>query len=227
MNPKVYKNQLLAQRQLQRQRMLSSLQQRDITNPAVLQAMGNVPREAFVARALHSNAYEDRVLPIGEQQTISMPSVVGAMTQALDIQRNHKVLEIGTGSGYQAAVLAEMVRRVFSIERYSSLSDQAQQVLGELGYTNLIYKVGDGTLGWPEQAPFDRIIITAAAPEVPQALLEQLAPEGILVAPVGPVQTDAIQTLMRYTKQADGSVEETKLGKVQFVPLVGKQGVAA
>jgi protein-L-isoaspartate(D-aspartate) O-methyltransferase len=227
MSRKAHKQQLLAQRQPQRQRLLAQLQARGVTDSAVLRAMENVPREAFISAALQSSAYEDRVLPIGEQQTISMPSVVGVMTQALQLSHGAKVLEIGTGSGYQAAVLAELARRVFSIERFDSLSATAQQVLESLGYTNLIYKVGDGTLGWQEQAPFDRIITTAAAPTVPRALLDQLAPEGILVAPVGAVKQSDVQILMRYHKQADGSVQSEKLGKVQFVPLVGQQGVAA
>jgi len=224
---RAHKQALLRQRQLQRQRLLQYLQQRGVTQENVLQAIDNVPREAFVAPALHSSAYEDRVLPIGEQQTISMPSVVAVMTQALQLERAHKVLEIGTGSGYQAAILAEIARRVFSIERFSSLSATAQHVLESLGYSNLIYKVGDGTLGWAEQAPFDRIIVTAAAPNVPQALLDQLAPQGVLVAPVGEVGSSDVQLLMRYHKAEDGSVNSEKLGKVQFVPLVGQQGVAA
>ena len=206
-----------------RKRLIQELSDGGITDKRVLDAMAAVPRESFMAGSFSGDAYANKALPIGEGQTISQPYVVALMTHALDLARDHKVLEIGTGSGYQLAVLCKVVRRAFSIERHVSLARSAEQKLHSLGIFNFATKTGDGTLGWPEQAPFDRIIVTAAAPEVPQALLDQLKPQGILVAPIGPVEGE--QKLMRYYRRADGSIGEYYLGQVRFVPLVGKQGI--
>lgn len=205
-----------------RLKLVKELQDGGISDRRVLDAIGSVNREAFVAQSFAAEAYENRALPIGEGQTISQPYVVALMTHALDVQRDHKVLEIGTGSGYQLAVLCKMVRRVFSIERFGTLARQAEAKLHGMGIFNFATKVGDGSLGWPEQAPFDRIIVTAASPGVPTALLEQLKPQGILVAPVGASNGD--QKLMRYYKRSDGTIGEYFLGNVRFVPLVGKHG---
>lgn len=191
----------------------------------VLQAMGKIPREKFLAPALQREAYEDAALPIGEKQTISQPKVVALMTHALDVRKEHKVLEIGTGCGYQTAILCKMARRVFTIERHASLKDEAERRLQNLMISNYVTKIGDGTVGWSEQAPFDRIMVTAAGPTPPKALLEQLAPNGIMVMPVGDPYSSA-QRLMRYYLKTDGSLGEYDLGEVRFVPLIGKQGVA-
>jgi protein-L-isoaspartate(D-aspartate) O-methyltransferase len=205
-------------------RLLESVRKNGVTDEKVLEAMGRVPRELFVSRALAVEAYDDITLPIGEQQTISMPSVVGYMTQCLGLTGREKVLEIGTGCGYQTSILCRLAKRVFTIERIEKLSKPTQERLVAMGYTNWIAMVGDGTLGWPAQAPFDAIIVTAAGPKVPPALVEQLAPGGRLVIPVGPNEQD--QRLVRVTKAADGSTHEEVLGRVVFVPLVGAQGVA-
>lgn len=191
----------------------------------VLEAMQKVPREAFLAPAFKHEAYKDSALPIGESQTISQPKVVALMTHALDVKKSHKVLEIGTGCGYQTAILCKLARRVFTIERFASLKDTADRRLHELAVSNYVTQVGDGSLGWEGQAPFDRIMVTAASPTPPQALLDQLAEDGVMVIPIGK-QEDEFQRLMRYYKKADGSIGEYYLGDVRFVPLVGKQGVA-
>lgn len=189
----------------------------------VLAVMAAIPRELFVPKTMATDAYDDACLPIGEQQTISMPSVVAQMTSALGLVGTEKVLEIGTGCGYQTSVLSKLSKRVFTIERLKRLSETAVQRLHDMGYTNFTPMVGDGTLGWPAQAPFDRIIVTAAGPWVPAALVEQLAVGGILVIPVGPQET--MQKLLKITKLADGTTEEATLGTVSFVPLVGEQGL--
>lgn len=189
----------------------------------VLAVMAAIPRELFVPKTMAAEAYDDACLPIGEQQTISMPSVVAQMTSALELKGNERVLEIGTGCGYQAAVLCKLCRRLFTIERLKGLSTTAVQRLQDMGHTNFTPLVGDGTLGWPVQAPFERIIVTAAGPEIPQALVDQLAPGGILVIPVG--TQEARQTLYKVTKNAEGEVAKEVLGPVAFVPLVGEQGV--
>ncbi len=209
-----------------RKRLIERLKGQGITDANILRVMENIPREHFLPAALSAEAYENAALPIGENQTISQPLVVATMTQALEVSRHHKVLEIGTGSGYQSAILCKLVRRLFTIERYESLSQSAQKKLNELGISNFAAIVGDGTLGWPDQAPFDRIIVTAASPQVPKALLEQLKPEGVLVIPVGGVNNRA-QRLMKYQKDKSGMIHETFLGSVYFVPLVGEQGVKA
>jgi protein-L-isoaspartate(D-aspartate) O-methyltransferase len=198
-------------------RLIMSLRRAGITDTRVLGALERIPREAFVPKPFVDQAYEDRTLPIGEGQTISQPQVVALMTQALEIKSSHKVLEIGTGSGYQAAVLSRLARRIYSIERHKVLMTEAEQRFKDLRLTNIHCRYGDGSLGWPEQTDFDRIIVTAAAATLPQALLKQLKDGGILVAPIGSERGD--QLLMRYRRHGDEWSEET-LGEVRFVPLL-------
>ena len=169
-----------------RERMVADqLRARGITDPRVLTAMGRVPRHRFVEEALAARAYGDYPLPIGEKQTISQPYMVALMTQALELVGGERVLEVGTGSGYQTAILAELAAKVYSVERIRSLADRARAILEELGYYNVLIRVGDGTLGWREEAPFDAVLVTAAAPEVPAPLVEHVKPGGRLVIPVG------------------------------------------
>jgi protein-L-isoaspartate(D-aspartate) O-methyltransferase len=191
---------------------------RGIVDAAVLRAMAEVPREAFVPEALADHAFADGPLSIGEGQTISQPYIVALMTDALALRRTDRVLEIGTGSGYGAAVLASIAHEVHTVERHPSLAEQARALLLRLGYHNVAVHVGDGTLGWPESAPFDAISVTAGGPSVPHALLEQLAPGGRLIIPVGPV--GGPQRLLRFVRAGD-RFEETDLGPVLFVPLIG------
>ena len=198
-------------------RMLLDLRGGGVTDRRVLSAMERTPREIFVPEQFRDKAYDNLALPIGHQQTVSQLLVVGQMTQALDVGDRMKVLEIGTGSGYQASVLALLCRRLYSIERHRELLDQAEKRFSELRLTNITSLAGDGSRGWPEQAPFDRIIVTAAAPEVPAALLDQLGPGGILIAPIG--RPGAMQNLVRLTRHDTGFSEES-LGQVRFVPLV-------
>jgi protein-L-isoaspartate(D-aspartate) O-methyltransferase len=184
---------------------------------AVMAAMRKVPRHRFVPPSHEAYAYDNRPLPIGEGQTISQPYIVALMTDLLDPQAGHAVLEVGTGSGYQAAVLAELVDRVYTIEVVEPLGRRAAQLLRELGYRNVTARVGDGYNGWPEHAPFDSIIVTAAAPEVPQPLLDQLKPGGRLVIPVG--GTGEVQQLLVIDKRADGTTTIRRALPVRFVPL--------
>ncbi|NKD86968.1 protein-L-isoaspartate(D-aspartate) O-methyltransferase [Haematospirillum sp. 15-248] len=203
-------------------RLIMDLRQAGITDTRLLKAIELVPRNLFVDNALETEAWEDRALPIGCGQTISQPLVVAAMTQALDTKEGHKVLEIGTGSGYQAAVLARLCRRVYSLERHRDLYLAAEKRFVSLGLSNVTPRIGDGWRGWPEQAPFDRIIVTAAAAEVPSVLAEQLAPSGILVIPVGP--EFGIQQLWRYMKDpVTGCLSGEILFPVRFVPML--QGI--
>jgi protein-L-isoaspartate(D-aspartate) O-methyltransferase len=188
-----------------------------LTNKRVLSAMEKVPRDRFVQGHFKPRAYEDTALPIACGQTISQPSVVGKMTVALDVGPRDKVLEIGTGSGYQAAVLAHLARRVYTVERHRSLAREARRVLDELRLVNVIVMTGDGSQGLADQAPFDRIILTAAAEDPPANLLAQLRIGGIMVLPVG--QTDAVQHLIKVEKLENG-FEYTELEPVRFVPLV-------
>lgn len=206
-------------------RMLDAVRASGTRDEKVLEVMSKIPREVFLPATMATDAYDDACLPIGEQQTISMPSVVAQMTAALNLSGREKVLEIGTGCGYQTAILCRLAKRVFTIERLKGLSETAVPRLQGLGCTNFTPLVGDGTLGWPGQAPFDRIIVTAAGPQVPPALVEQLANGGILVIPVGP--QEATQKLVRVVKDAEGKTTQEILGPVAFVPLVGQQGVAA
>ncbi|HUH85672.1 MAG TPA: protein-L-isoaspartate(D-aspartate) O-methyltransferase [Stellaceae bacterium] len=198
-------------------RLLMELRGLGITDARVLGAIERVPREAFVAPAFKDQAWENVALPISHGQTISQPLVVALMTQALEVGDRHKVLEIGTGSGYQTAVLAKLCRRVFTIERHRGLLKEAEQRLAELKIHNLTTRFGDGTKGWPEQSPFDRIIVTAAGPEAPPVLLDSLAEGGVLVAPVGDERRE--QELIRVRRQ-DGKLVTEDLGAVRFVPLV-------
>jgi protein-L-isoaspartate(D-aspartate) O-methyltransferase len=195
---------------------------RGVRNPAVLRAMGTVPREAFLESDLAEFAYEDHPLPIAEGQTISQPYIVAAMVAAAEVGPDDRVLEIGTGSGYGAAVLGRVGAEVWSVERHEALARGAQQVLDELGYHNVHAICGDGTLGWPEAAPYDAIIVTAGGPSVPEALLEQLDEGGRLVIPVGPETRG--QELIRVRRDGDRFREEF-LGAVRFVPLIGSQGL--
>lgn len=193
---------------------------RGIKDPRVLEAMRKVPRHLFVDEALQNQAYSDRPLLIGEKQTISQPYMVALMTEALELKGDEKVLEIGTGSGYQTAILAELAEKVYSIERLRSLSQKARKILDKLQYFNVVLKVGDGTLGWPEYAPFDAIIVTAGAPKVPEPLIEQLAEGGRLVIPVGDSYT---QELLKIVKTPEG-IEKKGLTICRFVDLIGKYG---
>ena len=198
----------------------SQLIPRGIRDPKVLAAMRKVPRHLFVEEALRSQAYGDFPLPIGEQQTISQPYIVAFMTEALELTGTEKVLEIGTGCGYQAAILAEIVPQVYSIERLPELAAKARRTLEALRYFNVKIKVGDGTLGWPEEAPFDAIIVTAAAPGIPRPLLDQLAMGGRLIIPVGDRFT---QTLDVVHKTPEGLKHDYR-GGCRFVKLIGSYG---
>ena len=197
------------------------LRARGIRSEAVLRVMGDVPRERFLPRGRSRDAYRDQALPIAQGQTISQPYMVAVMTEALDLSGNDRALEIGTGSGYQTAVLSLLAREVWSIERIPELLDQARGVLGELGAANVRLRLGDGTLGWPEEAPFDAIVVTAGSPGVPDTLKAQLAPDGgRLVIPVG---DRSLQDLLKVTRTGDRFLEE-KLLSCRFVPLVGAEG---
>ena len=201
-----------------RERMVTDqLQGRDITDPLVLAAMGKVPRHLFVPDYLASRAYGDHPLPIGSGQTISQPYIVALMTQWGEVKPGDKVLEVGTGSGYQAAVLAEITTKVFTIELLPDLAQAARTRLNKLGYAGVQVRTGNGYLGWPEEAPFDAILVTAAAPKIPPALAEQLAEGGRLVIPLGPAYQP--QELIRFRKVKGKLQEEARL-PVMFVPLV-------
>jgi protein-L-isoaspartate(D-aspartate) O-methyltransferase len=195
---------------------------RGIKDPLVLEAMSKVPRHLFVDEALAYRAYGDCPLPIGEQQTISQPHIVAQMTEALELKGHERILEIGTGSAYQAAILAEIGYRVYTIERLRPLMIRARQLLEQLGYRNVIVRFSDGTWGWPEQAPFDAIIVTAGSPDIPSPLIEQLGPRGKMVVPVG--KTKQSQDLIKITKDATGRVTKSSLGGCRFVDLVGQYG---
>src|SRR6266852_5559747 len=198
-------------------RLLMELRRGGIGDARVLGAIERIPRELFVPATFVDQAYENVALPIGSGQTVSQPLVVAHMTEALEVGARHKVLEIGTGSGYQTAVLAKLCRRVYSIERHRELLREAEERLTKLRIHNVTLRFGDGTKGWPEQAPFDRIIVTAAAPELPGKLLGSLAEGGVLVAPVGEERRD--QRLIRI-RLKDGTSITEELGPVRFVPLV-------
>jgi protein-L-isoaspartate(D-aspartate) O-methyltransferase len=196
------------------------LERRNIHDPRVLNAMVAVPRHHFVPSNLNEHAYDDNALPIGENQTISQPYIVALTVAALELQGHERVLEIGTGSGYAAAVLAQLAAEVWTIERYPSLARAAAERLGELGYTNVHVLVGDGTQGLPERAPFEAIAVAAAGPQVPHSLVDQLALGGRLVIPIG---TRDEQRLLRIVRTPQGWREDS-LGPVRFVPLVGREG---
>ena len=205
---------------LRKKMVETQLLPRGIKDPKVLKAMETVERHLFIDEALVSQAYSDFPLPIGEGQTISQPFMVAYMTEALKLGGDEKVLEIGTGSGYQSAVLSLICRRVFSIERVHALAIRARKLLDGLHYSNVIIKIDDGTLGWKDEAPFDAIIVTAASPDVPKAYLEQLSEGGRLVIPVG---EEFVQELVRVTKR-NGRFAREDLGGCRFVKLVGKNG---
>jgi protein-L-isoaspartate(D-aspartate) O-methyltransferase len=205
-----------------RRRMVESqIQGRNITDEGVLRAMRTVPRHLFVDEGYRPHAYTDASLPIGDRQTISQPFMVAAMTAALRLHGGERILEIGTGSGYQTAVLAALVSRVYTIERIPALAGRARRIFDQLRLTNINLKVGDGTIGWKEQAPFDGIIVTAGGPEVPVEFLEQLEVGAALVVPVGPLEQ---QVLLRLVRNPDGSFSREELMDCRFVPLIGEKG---
>lgn len=205
----------------ERERMVrDQLEKKGIRNKRVLDAFRAVPRHLFVNPADEAAAYEDRPLALTGGQTISQPYMVGLMTEALDVAPGHRTLEVGTGSGYQAAILAELGACVHTVERLPELSDEARRRLERAGFANIRYRVGDGTLGWPEEPPFDRIIVTAGAPDVPIGLLTRLAEGGILVVPIG---DDRVQDLVRF-RRADGRVSRERLCRCSFVKLIGAEG---
>lgn len=197
--------------------LISELRAGGVTDARVLAAIESVPRDIFLSEPFKARAFENVALPIGRHQTISQPLVVGLMTQALEVTDRTKVLEVGTGSGYQTSVLAPLCRRIYSIERHPQLHDEASIRFRQLGLTNITAIVGDGSAGWPEQAPFERIIVTAAAEDVPLILLEQLAIGGIMIIPIGIDEHD--QRLMRITRTSEGA-ETVDMGGVRFVPLL-------
>jgi protein-L-isoaspartate(D-aspartate) O-methyltransferase len=203
----------------ERGEMIELLRTRNIVDSRLLKAMESIPRHRFVGEPFVNRAYDDCALPIGRQQTISQPYTVALMTQCLDVHEGKKILEIGTGSGYQACVLAEMGARVYTIERHVELLNGARKRFDDLGF-HIISKVGDGTIGWSEYAPFDGIIVTAAAPDVPQPLLQQLAQSGKLVIPVGDSE---IQNVQIFTRTNDHYDMREEVG-FRFVPLIGKKG---
>jgi protein-L-isoaspartate(D-aspartate) O-methyltransferase len=202
-----------------REKLFRDLEQKGI-HPDVVSLMRRVPREAFVPIELRHQAHEDHPLPIGSGQTISQPYIVGLMTQTANIESHHRVLEVGTGSGYQTAVLAEAARDVYTIEVLPELLQRAYNVLSSLGYKNVHYKLGDGTLGWDDEAPFDRIVVTAAAPEIPRSLMRQLAPGGRMVIPVGAEREQQLKLIRRD----ESAIHVEDVCPVMFVPLIGKEG---
>jgi protein-L-isoaspartate(D-aspartate) O-methyltransferase len=198
--------------------LLEHLKSNGVNDSATLQAIERTPREIFVLPELFEQAYDDRALPIGRGQTISQPLVVATMTQALNVGDRHKVLEIGTGSGYQASILARMCRRLYTIERHKPLLKDAEEKFALQRLHNITAKLGDGFAGWPEQAPFDRIMLTAAAPKAPQVLLDQLAVGGIMVMPIGGI--GETQYIRRIKREADDLYSSINLMAVRFVPMV-------
>jgi len=205
-----------------RAQLVEELRRKGIQDERVLEAIGRTRRERFVPEALQTQAYEDRALPIGSGQTISQPFIVALMTEALELQGDETVLEIGTGSGYQAAIVSQLCSRVVTIERLPELSEVARRVLEAEGYTNIIYAVGDGTLGWPQHAPYDGILVTAAAPLVPPSLYAQLAPGGRMVIPVGDETSQELQVI---TRTAEGP-RVRSLCDCAFVKLIGQEAWA-
>ncbi len=198
-------------------RLVMELRRAGVTDTRVLSAIERVPRERFVPEAFLDRAYDNVALPIGHGQTVSQPLIVALMTQALEVGERMKVLEVGTGSGYQSVVLARLCRRLYTVERHRPLLDEAERRFAELGVHNITGRAGDGAKGWPEQAPFDRILVTAFAPEVPETLLDQLAVGGVMVMPLGVNHRD--QHVTRLSRGEDGVARQT-LWPVRFVPLV-------
>jgi protein-L-isoaspartate(D-aspartate) O-methyltransferase len=206
-----------------RERMVArDLAGRDVHDPRVLAAMRKVAREAFVPESLREFAYEDTPLPIGSEQTISQPYIVAFMIEALQLAGGERVLEIGTGSGYAAAVLSEIAGEVFTVERLRELADQAKETLARLGYERIHVHHGDGTGGWPEHAPYDAIIVAAGGPQVPEALKQQLTIGGRLLIPIGTDQHN--QKLVRVTRRSETAFEAKEIADVRFVPLIGEEG---
>ena len=206
--------------QIRRQMVKLDLQGRDISDPDVLRVMAEIPREEFVPNQYRFQAYSDGPLPIGMGQTISQPYIVALMTQVLKLKLGHEVLEIGTGSGYQTAILAKLVKKVYTIERFNDLSETAQTVLARLGFTNIEFFIGDGSIGWPEKKQFDRIMITATVPKIPEPILGQLKIGGLYVAPIG---SGGFQSLILGEKKPVGSTQSF-ICDVRFVKLIGKFG---
>jgi protein-L-isoaspartate(D-aspartate) O-methyltransferase len=198
-------------------RLILELRRHGVTDTKICAVIERLPRELFVPEAFLDQAYENTALPIGCHQTLSAPVIVGRMSQALELNERIKVLEVGTGSGYHAAVLSKLCRRVYTIERHRELLEEAEQRFNQLGLSNITWKVGDGTLGWPEQAPFERIVVTAAAMDVPPVLAQQLAPGGLMVVPVDDGVGDP--RLLRVRRDAEG-LETEDLGPIRFVPLI-------
>lgn len=210
----------MEQEDLRRLMVQTQISARGITDISVLEAMARIPRHLFIDESQRFRAYDDMALPIGDGQTISQPYIVAKMTELLSLKGNEKVLEIGTGSGYQTALLAELSREVFTVERHKTLSDRSEGVLRGLGYENIHFTVGDGTLGLPQEAPFDRILVTAATPDLPGPLVEQLGKDGIIVAPVG----DRISQVLTRGIKKDSSLKREANTPCVFVPLVGEYG---
>lgn len=202
-----------------RERLVQRLSRSGISDPAILDRVRSVPRHLFVDEALQSRAYEDSALPIGHGQTISQPYIVAFMTQELGLEPHHKLFELGTGSGYQAAVASLLVDEVFTVEIVPELAERASEDLERLGHENVHVRQGDGWAGWPDEAPFDRIIVTAAAPELPEPLLEQLADGGRMIIPVGPA--GGRQDLYLVWKTRDGELKSRAILPVRFVPVTG------
>lgn len=204
-----------------RNRMVQEqLLNRDINDPATIEAMSEVPRHLFVDDAMQGRAYGDHPLPIGAGQTISQPYIVATMTQALGLSTSDRVLEIGTGSGYQAAILSRICSQVYTVERINSLLSRARKIFDKLRYYNIRSKLDDGTMGWPDNGPYDAIIVTAGGPEVPQPLVDQLSDNGRLIIPVGDQHVQQLQLVQKK----EGQVEITSLASVRFVDLVGEHG---
>lgn len=214
------KSQEMDYKQLRKSMVSTQLVRRGIKDQRVLDAMQRIPRHLFVDESLQHNAYDDMALPISGNQTISQPYMVAIMTELLELRGVEKVLEIGTGSGYQAAVLSQLAQEVYTIERISLLAEKAKLLFETLQYTNIHVKIGDGSLGWPDVSPFDRIIITAASPQLPSPLIEQLSPDGIIVIPVGSRYS---QQLLKARKTKEGLAKEYHT-PCMFVPLIGQHG---
>ena len=205
---------------MQRQQLLASLHRAGVYDVSVLRAMASIPREEFVSEALREMAYVDRALPLSLGQTISQPLMVAVMTQALRLTGRERVLEVGTGSGYQTAILGHLAASVYTIERHAELVDPVAKRLVSLGISNVTLLVGDGSLGWPQAAPYDRILVTAGAPTIPDPLLHQLLPNGILVIPVGRADLQELQVVQK----GEDAIYVQALGRCMFVPLVGEEG---
>ena len=208
----------LAEMETPRMEMVQVIRDYGVKNEKILKVLSSIPRHLFVPPYLKSRAYQDRPLPIGNEQTISQPYIVAYMTERLNLNKGHRVLEIGTGSGYQAAVLGNLVKEVYTIEIVTNLCKRSTRLLKKLNYKNVKVLCGDGYGGWPKYAPFDRIILTAAPPKIPQPLIDQLAPNGLLIAPVGVGH----HQIIKISKDAKGELLRSKLLPVRFVPMTGK-----